>query len=78
MGSSVCVHGSIRDQTKNLVGWRKGRLHELEGLSVHLELRDLVLKKAQTLERMEAVRKKCNQRACLVDNYKHQIQQKLL
>ena len=84
MGSGVCVQGSVRDQSEGLVGWRREldveRLQELEGLMkvVHLELRGLVIKKAQSLERVEAANSKCKQTACLVDSCKHQIQQKLI
>ena len=55
----------MRDQTEGLVGWRRElgveRLQELEGLmkGVHLELRGLVIRKAQSLERVEAANSKC-------------------
>ena len=45
---------------------------------VHLELRGLVIRKAQSLERVEPANSKCKQTACLVDSCKHQIQQKLI
>ena len=65
MGSSVCMQGSVRDQSESLVGWRREwgveRLQELEGLMnvVHLELKGLVIRKAQSLERIEAANSKC-------------------
>ena len=67
MEFDVYVQGSLRDQSEDLVDWKKElvleRLQELESLMevVHLELKDLCVKRVQCLVRVEAATAKCKQ-----------------